>query len=772
MDYDSVCRPHTKCRVCNSTDMVEYLDLAYMPICNNLEPTTELAKGKDRFPLVVMFCKECGLSQLSVVVNPELLFSYYTYASGVNQGYKGHCLQMALSLKDRFGLNDKTFHVDIGGNDGSLLLEFQKVLHHEILNVDPSENITDIARSRGVPSITDFWSIPVTTMKIGKRADLLTSTNVFAHLDNVIEFMVACRGMLKKNSILIIENPYLIDFIDNMEWDTCFLPETIILGANKIIKDCAIGDFTYSGTGSLTEITHVFERKYNGEILSINPEYLDKINCTPNHPILVSLDKGKTKEYIKAENIKVGDYLCVPKLKSFDLPIVLDLSEYNKIGPFWRRGLLSAEVNEDFAYLVGLYTADGSSSSDTLSIALSHPQRETIGRKIISIINNLGVKVRVVDRTKYGSKCDTYNFSCVGLLRLFKEKIGTKAHNKVVPDFILNSPSKIKESYLRGLLDGDGYYKDGQIHLHTASKVLAFQVQLLFAEYNIVMGLSYTPPSEYNIMGIKGQSRGNYQLRAKSKIVRKFFGDEKITRFSTKYFYDDEYIYVKVVGIDRKNYDGFVYNLETSEHTYLASNIAVHNCYFEHVTYWSLLPMMRLCKDYGLKVIDAEKQDIHGGTMRYIITREESDHIPSPNVQKVCDEERRRGFDEFDIYSKWSDKVDDHILSIRNGLIELKEQGNTIIGFAASAKGITMLNACGIDDKIMNCIIDETPTKKGKFTPGTGIPIVGIEEIMKINPDYIVILSWNFAEEIMAKVKALGYKGKFITTVPSFTVIE
>ena len=415
MESDSICRPHTKCRVCKSTDMVEYLDLGEMPLCNNLEPTAELAKNKDKFPLKILFCKNCGLSQLSVVVDPKVLFSYYTYSSGVNQGYKEHCLQMATNLKDRFGLNDKTFHVDIGGNQGTLLLEFQKVLHHEILNVDPSKNMTELARDAGVPSITDFWGRDVVMFKIGKRADLLTATNVFAHLDDVIDFIVYCKAMLRHNAILIIENPYLIDFIDNMEYDTV---------------------------------------------------------------------------------------------------------------------------------------------------------------------------------------------------------------------------------------------------------------------------------------------------------------------------------------------------------------------YHEHVTYWSLLPMMRLCKNYGLKVIDAEKQDIHGGTMRYIIAREESDHIPSPNVQKVCDEERRRGFDEFEIYSKWSDKVDDHILSIRNRLIELKEQGNTIIGFAASAKGITMLNACGIDDKIMNCIIDETPTKKGKFTPGTGIPIVGIEEIMKISPDYIVILSWNFQIEIMAKVKALGYKGKFIVTVPEFRVIE
>lgn len=415
MESDSICCEHTKCRVCKSTDLSEYLDLGMMPLSNNLEPTEDMAKNKDRFPLKVMFCNNCGLSQLSVVVDPKVLFSYYTYASGINNGYKGHCLQMASSLKDRFGLNNNTFHVDIGGNEGSLLLEFQKILHHEILNVDPSVNMTELARSRGVPSITDFWSIPVTTMKIGKRADLLTATNVFAHLDSVIEFMVACRGMLRRNAILVIENPYLIDFIDNMEWDTI---------------------------------------------------------------------------------------------------------------------------------------------------------------------------------------------------------------------------------------------------------------------------------------------------------------------------------------------------------------------YHEHVSYWSLLPMIRLCFMLDLKVIDAEKQEIHGGTMRYIITRKESDYDPSPELEILTAEERRRGFNKIEVYSGWADKVKHHIATVRDGLVKLKKEGKTIIGFSASAKGNTMLNACGIGTDIMDYIIDETPQKIGMFSPGTGIPIVGIENIMKINPDYIVILSWNFSIEIMAKVKALGYKGKFIVTTPKFEVIE
>lgn len=182
--------------------------------------------------------------------------------------------------------------------------------------------------------------------------------------------------------------------------------------------------------------------------------------------------------------------------------------------------------------------------------------------------------------------------------------------------------------------------------------------------------------------------------------------------------------------------------------------------------------MIKLCKSYGLKVIDAQKQEIHGGTMRYIIAREESDHVPSPEVERLCAEEQRRGFDKFDVYSGWATKVNLHISTFRRNLLDLKKEGKTIIGFAASAKGVTLLNAAEVGLEIIDFIVDETPTKVGMFSPGTGIPIVGIENIMKINPDYIVILSWNFRDEIIAKIKALGFVGKYIVAVPEFKVIE
>ena len=113
--------------------------------------------------------------------------------------------------------------------------------------------------------------------------------------------------------------------------------------------------------------------------------------------------------------------------------------------------------------------------------------------------------------------------------------------------------------------------------------------------------------------------------------------------------------------------------------------------------------MVRLCDKYGLKVISVEEQDIHGGSMRYIITRKDSKYIPDKEVKKLYNKEKNK---RFDIYSSWANKVNKHILSIKKNLYELKNQNKTIIGFAASAKGVTLLNAANIDDKIIDYIID------------------------------------------------------------------
>lgn len=420
MDYKSsksIAKPHTECRVCGGKNMTKYLDLGLMPLANNLEPTALLAKSSPRFPLQVMFCHDCSLSQLSVVIDPEKMFSHYTYRSSVNGPYVDHCKRMAIDLKEMYGLTDQSFHIDIAGNDGTLLKEFKSVIGGKVLNVDPANNLIAIAEAQGIPSVADFWGIEVANKIISAhgKADLITATNVFAHLDNVKEFIMACGLALSSDGILVIENPYLVDFIENMEYDTL---------------------------------------------------------------------------------------------------------------------------------------------------------------------------------------------------------------------------------------------------------------------------------------------------------------------------------------------------------------------YFEHVTVWSLEPMVKLCYDLGMEVISCEKQNIHGGTMRYIIAKDNSSYCMTNSVNATLKREIDLGFDKFDKYANWSLGVNENIKTLQENLLNLKRSGKSIAAFGASAKGSTLLNYGGFNTDIIDYIADETPEKLGKYTPGTGIPVVHPQKILKTNPDYIIILAWNFTDAIVKKVRDMGYKGKFLVPIPEYRVID
>ena len=122
-----ISQKHTSCRVCGHGELKPYLDLGKIPLANNLFKTQEEAINAPRLPLVVAWCENCGLSQLTEVVSGRQLFRNYTYRSSVNKGYIDHCHQMALELKEKYKLNESTYHIDIAGNDGALLEIFGKV---------------------------------------------------------------------------------------------------------------------------------------------------------------------------------------------------------------------------------------------------------------------------------------------------------------------------------------------------------------------------------------------------------------------------------------------------------------------------------------------------------------------------------------------------------------------------------------------------------------------------------------------------------------------
>jgi hypothetical protein len=409
-----------KCRICNSSSLSTYLDLGNLPLANNIGLSSEEALNKEKFPLVVQFCNNCGLSQLSEIVDPNILFGHYVYRSGISQGYINHCRKMAKDFKDKYLFKNKykNFVIDIAGNDCTLLEQFkQEIPNIEILNIDPAKNLCEICEEKQIPVINDFLSIRVALEVVEKygKAKLITATNVIAHVENICEFIVSCKILLEEEGVLVLEFPYLIDYIENIEYDTT---------------------------------------------------------------------------------------------------------------------------------------------------------------------------------------------------------------------------------------------------------------------------------------------------------------------------------------------------------------------YHEHLSYISITPIHKLCTKLNMKIIDIEKQKIHGGTVRVSITNESSFYNKvKDSVMKFLNIEELQGYNNINKYTGWASSINTLIKDFSSNIIKLKEQGYKISGFAASAKGVTLLNSTGMSREYIDYIYDQTPEKIGKFSPGTGIPIISLTELIENNPDYLVILAWNFAEEIIEKVRKLGYKGKFIVPIPEWQII-
>ena len=415
-ENSGIVREVSNCRVCGSADLSVYLDLGMMPLANNLAATASDAKAMRRYPMQVQYCHDCWLSQLTVVIDPREMFSNYAYRSSISQAYVAHCRTMAKTLRDSLGLKQGELVVDVAGNDGALLAVFKDELGVRVVNVDPAENLAEIAEAAGVPTITRFWGGEAAEQVVSEhgRPSLITATNVFAHVDDVRGFVAAAKGCLNEDGALMLEFPYGVDFIEHREFDTI---------------------------------------------------------------------------------------------------------------------------------------------------------------------------------------------------------------------------------------------------------------------------------------------------------------------------------------------------------------------YFEHLSYVLLEPVRRLAQSVGMDVFDVQKQDIHGGTIRVFIGNE-GRHVVLPSVGEFIANEKQEGYHDSGVYEGWNREVDDLIADLVTQITTLKKGGAKIAAFAASAKGNTLLNACRFDTDTVDYIVDDTPEKIGRFSPGTGLPIVDRTVLAEDPPDYLVILAWNFAKEIIASTSDFSAAGgKYIIPIPAFKII-
>lgn len=213
----------TKCRICGSKKLYQFLDLDAMPIPNGFLTRGELKRKEPYYPLGVYVCEECSLVQLTHVVPPDIMFKNYLYIPSTSSTMLSHFKTMADDITEELSLSNKDLVIDIGSNDGTLL-GFFKENEVKVLGIDPATNLTQVARLRGIESIDDFFTSEL-AKKVKKekgKAKIITATNVVAHIDNIHDLCEGVSELLDKDGVFITEFPYFGDLLDKNEFDTIY----------------------------------------------------------------------------------------------------------------------------------------------------------------------------------------------------------------------------------------------------------------------------------------------------------------------------------------------------------------------------------------------------------------------------------------------------------------------------------------------------------------------------------------------------------------------
>lgn len=221
-----------------------------------------------------------------------------------------------------------------------------------------------------------------------------------------------------------------------------------------------------------------------------------------------------------------------------------------------------------------------------------------------------------------------------------------------------------------------------------------------------------------------------------------------------KYWLNDDGLFVMEVG----------YLFDVIEHTWFDT------IYHEHLDYHSLFPLVSFFKSKNMQIISVKRISPQGGSIRIIAQKNNGPYSIDTSVAEILNLEKLSGMNQYTIFQNFEKKIHKVKLELVTLIKEIKQKNKTIAGYGAPTKATTLLTHFGLGDKL-DFLIDDNKLKQGLYSPGHHIPVYGTDVLYKRQPDYLVILAWNFAEDIMKKhQKYKSSGGNFIVPMPEVKI--
>jgi SAM-dependent methyltransferase len=195
--------------------------------------------------------------------------------------------------------------------------------------------------------------------------------------------------------------------------------------------------------------------------------------------------------------------------------------------------------------------------------------------------------------------------------------------------------------------------------------------------------------------------------------------------------------------------------------------------YHEHLSYHSVKPLKTFMAAHGMRLIDVQRVNTHGGSLRCIACRSEASHTVKPSVEGAIQDEVQVNLHSSQTFKAYASQIDQLSNELGSLLQKLRSEGKSIAAYGAPAKATTLMYHFGLGPDVIDFIIDDSPLKQGLFSPGMHIPVLPSTAIAERKPDYLLILAWNFAEPIIRN-NASFFKtgGKFIIPVPQVEIVS